>query len=174
MAPHTLWLLHLLTKFGRAGPENVWLNVMAYRPRCARSQTKYDAIDGRSRDNKKESRIKSFPLLFRVRTVKPQLIEKPRLFSLFSSFSISFCSKAAWMQGRTAFLRPAHVNPALHTSAFTVVFFLGGGEGYYACGALQVLWWLLCTSKVVKNSSMSSTVVFSTDWQQTRKEWNIR
>ena len=31
------------------------------------------------------------------------------------------------MQGRTAFLRPAHVNPALHTSAFTVVFFFGGG-----------------------------------------------
>ena len=33
------------------------------------------------------------------------------------------------MQGRTAFLRPAHVNPALHTSAFTVVSFLGGGGG---------------------------------------------
>ena len=31
------------------------------------------------------------------------------------------------MQGRTAFLGPAHVNPALHTSAFTVVFFGGGG-----------------------------------------------
>ena len=31
------------------------------------------------------------------------------------------------MQGRTAFLGPAHVNPALHTSAFTMVFFLGGG-----------------------------------------------
>ena len=31
------------------------------------------------------------------------------------------------MQGRTAFLGPAHVNPALHTSAFTVVFFWGGG-----------------------------------------------
>ena len=92
-------------------------------------QTKYDAIDGRSRDNKKDSTIKSFPLLFRVRTVKPQLIEKPRLFSLFSSFSLSFCSKAPWMQGRTAFLRPAHVNPALHTSAFTVVFFFWGGGG---------------------------------------------
>ena len=167
--------MRLLTKFGRAGPENVWLNVMAYRPRCARSQTKYDAIDGRSRDNKKDSTIKSFPLFFRVRTVKPQLIEKPRLFSLFSSFSLSFCSKAAWMQGRTAFLGPAHVHPALHTSAFTVVFIFGGrGEGYYARGALQVLWWLLCTRKVVKDSSMSSTVVFSTDWQQTLKEWNIR
>ena len=31
------------------------------------------------------------------------------------------------MQGRTAFLRPAHVNPALHTSAFPVGFFFGGG-----------------------------------------------
>ena len=31
------------------------------------------------------------------------------------------------MQGRTAFLGPAYLNPALHTSAFTVVFFFGGG-----------------------------------------------
>ena len=33
------------------------------------------------------------------------------------------------MQGRTAFLGPAHVNPALHTSAFTMVFFYGWGGG---------------------------------------------
>ena len=33
------------------------------------------------------------------------------------------------MQGRTAFLRPAHFNPALHTSAFPVGFFFFGGGG---------------------------------------------
>ena len=126
-----------------------------------------------SRDNKKDSTIKSFPLLFRVRTVKPQLIEKPRVFSLFPSSSLSFCSKAAWVQGRTAFFGPAHVDPCGPTHvSFHCIFFLVGG-GYYVCEALQVLWWLLCTSKVVKSSWMSSTVIFYTDWQQTLKEWNI-
>ena len=119
--------------------------------------------------NKKDSTIESFPLFFRVRTTKPQLIEKPRLFLLFPSFSLSFCSKAAWGQGRMAFPdRLTSTRPALHTSAFTVAFL-----GDYACGALRALWWL-CTSEGVKSSWMSSIVVFYTDWQQTLKEWNIQ
>ena len=119
--------------------------------------------------NKKDSTIESFPLFFRVRTTKPQLIEKPRLFLLFPSFSLSFCSKAAWGQGRMAFPdRLTSTRPALHISAFTVAFL-----GDYACGALRALWWL-CTSEGVKSSWMSSIVVFYTDWQQTLKEWNIQ
>ena len=119
--------------------------------------------------NKKDSTIESFPLFFRVRTTQPQLIEKPRLFALFPSFSLSFCSRAAWGQGRMAFPdRLTSTRPALHTSAFTVAFF-----GDYACGVLRALWWL-CTSEGVKSSWMSSTVVFYTDWQQTLKEWNIQ
>ena len=119
--------------------------------------------------NKKDSTIESFPLFFRVRTTQPQLIEKPRLFALFPSFSLSFCSRAAWGQGRMAFPdRLTSTRPAPHTSAFTVAFL-----GDYACGALRALWWL-CTSEGVKSSWMSSIVVFSADWQQTLKVWNIQ
>ena len=92
-------------------------------------QTKYDAIDGRSRDNKKDSTIKSFPLLFSSKNSKTTTHRKTATFFTLFFFSLSFCSKAAWMQGRTAFLGPAHVKPVLHTSAFTVVFFWGGGGG---------------------------------------------
>lgn len=88
---------------------------------------------------------------------------------LFPSFSLSFCSKAAWGQGRMAFPdQLTSTRPALHTSAFTVAFF-----GDYACGALRALWWL-CTSEGVKSSWMSLIVVFYTDWQQTLKEWDIQ
>ena len=68
-------------------------------------------MDGRLRDDKKDSTIKTFLLFFRVRTFKPQLIEKPRLFSLFSSFSLSVCSKAVWVLDRTGFFRTGSRQP---------------------------------------------------------------
>ena len=119
--------------------------------------------------NKKDSTIESFPLFFRVRTTKPQLIEKPRLFLLFPSFSLSFCSKAAWGQGRMAFPdRLTSTRPALHTSAFTVAFFGGlrvrgftglmmimhkrRSEEFVTVFNSSILYWLTADSKRVEYS----------------------
>ena len=102
--------------------------------------------------------MKTFPLIFRVRTLKPQIIEKPRLFSLFSFFFSKFLQHAALVLGRKAFPdRLTSTRPALHTSTFTVDIYED-----YAGGTFRFFKGLLCTSKVVKNSSMSSTVVFYT------------
>ena len=75
--------------------------------------------------NKKDSTIESFPLFFRVRTTKPQLIEKPRLFLLFTSFSLSFAAelregRAGWLF-RTGSRQP--VRP--YTPQLSLLLFLG-------------------------------------------------
>ena len=75
--------------------------------------------------NKKDSTIESFPLFFRVRTTKPQLIEKPRLFLLFTSFSLSFAAelregRAGWLF-RTGSRQP--VRP--HTPQLSLLLFWG-------------------------------------------------
>ena len=82
--------------------------------------------DGRAlAGNKKDSTIESFPLFFRVRTTQPQLIEKPLLFSLFPSFSLSFAAelregRAGWLF-RTGSRQP--VRP--HTPQLSLLLFWG-------------------------------------------------
>ena len=76
--------------------------------------------------NKKDSTIESFPLFFRVRTTKPQLIEKPRLFFTLSFFFFKFLQQSCMMAGPDGFSGPAHVNPSGPTHLSFHCCFFGG------------------------------------------------
>ena len=105
--------MRLLTEFGRADQENIWLEIMTrawaqhlittknwqLRKFCFNlNRAKQTGARGATKRKENCNIFES-----------EQETHKKRVFSFFYSFLSSFCGKAVWAQGRTAFSGSAHV-----------------------------------------------------------------
>ena len=99
-------------------------------------QTKYDAIDGRSRDNKKRLYNKKFSFAFSSQNSKTTTHRKTATFFTLFFFFFKFLQQSCVNAGpdgffRTGLCQPGPTHVSVHCGFF---FFLGGGKDITRAG----------------------------------------